>query len=146
MSCEAGGGTSAPAGDGLAALDDTALATLFEQLPGLGMSRELVVVVPAVSRRWRSVCRHLVSRSCIHVTRPLTYACALTAAQATAQPMLRIPSSLVPARLCRCKVRQRHYAQAQAQWWAWPAVCCLSCQGTDAGRMHIPKFDTWASS
>ena len=62
MSCEAGRGTSAPAADGLAALDDTALATLFEQLPGLGMSRELVVVVPAVSRRWRSVCRHLVSR------------------------------------------------------------------------------------
>jgi hypothetical protein len=104
MSCEAGGGTSAPAADGLAALDDTALATLFEQLPGLGMSRELVVVVPAVSRRWRSVCRHLVSRSWMFsgyvqhaVTRPLMCACALTASQATAQPMLRIPSSLVPA-------------------------------------------------
>ena len=54
MSCRA-------ADEGLSALDDTALATLFEQLPGLGMTRELVVVVPAVSRRWRNVCQCLVS-------------------------------------------------------------------------------------
>lgn len=35
---------------------DNALATIFELLPLLGLTRELVVTVPSVCRRWRDVC------------------------------------------------------------------------------------------